>query len=110
MSSTYVYQLEFDVKTEMGAQWAEGLKIVLDAHKQAGQAEPEIYTTYIGNGERAFVRVPLDKIGDMDDWVHTPDLVHKMLGEQAGSDALAKWAATFTHWESRLLRLSKDGH
>ncbi|SIT38832.1 hypothetical protein BN2475_170089 [Paraburkholderia ribeironis] len=111
MSSKYIYQLEFDVKTELGAQWSEGLKVVLDSFQKGGRPAPEIYTTYVGNGEKAFIRIPLDSLGEMDNWVHTPDLVFQNLGDQkAGATALAKWAQSFKHWESRILLLSQDGH
>jgi hypothetical protein len=110
MSAPFVYQITFDVKTELGSQWAEGLKTVLKAHSEANQKEPEVYTTYVGDGERAYIRVPLESLGEMDKWVHTPDLVYKTLGDKQGADALARWAESFKHWDSRILRLSKDGH
>ncbi|MDP9838384.1 hypothetical protein J2T09_003152 [Neorhizobium huautlense] len=110
MSAPFVYQIAFDVKTELGSQWADGLQTVLKAHREANQKELEVYTTYVGDGERAYVRVPLESLGEMDAWVHTPDLVYKTLGDKQGADALARWAQSFKHWDSRILRLSKDGH
>ncbi|HEX6097857.1 MAG TPA: hypothetical protein VF432_16140 [Thermoanaerobaculia bacterium] len=108
----FIYQLECRVITHLANQWSEGLQMVLNAHQKhpKGRKNIEVYSTYIGDGEVAYLRVPVQNLGELDEWVTNPQIVIESVGDdERGHEALRRWAESFT-WSSRILKLSEDGH
>jgi hypothetical protein len=109
MNAKYVYHLQFHVKPELRRQFATCFAKVLEAHRRHEKglgAKCACYHSYIGNGDVVRVFVPLQALGDMDLWVHTPQIVMEVFGPQDGLGILENWAAAMDSWESLLLERS----
>jgi|GEM_PF-1878671 len=113
MPANFLYMLRFDVKPEKARQFADTAEQVMKIHKTHPKGLGEnlqFYTSFIGNGEVAFVLVPIDNLGAIDSWTHTPDLLIEALSDGPGQDLLNRWADSISSWESRIVRYSPEGH
>jgi hypothetical protein len=111
MSANYLYFLTIDVKTGMRPVFDAALEKLLEAHARHPKGLSRFTTSYdniAGAGDRAYLMVEMDALGDQDTWVHTPLMVIEIFGPEQGIQILDDWAGSQTRWESQILRRRGD--
>ena len=112
MSANYLYLLTIDVKTGMRPIFDAALEKLLEAHAKHPKGLSRFTTSYdnvAGAGDRAYLMVEMDALGDQDTWVHTPLMVIEIFGQEQGIQILDDWAGSQIRWASQILRRRVDG-
>ncbi|QHP66045.1 hypothetical protein EI171_00325 (plasmid) [Bradyrhizobium sp. LCT2] len=111
MSASYLYFLTIDVRTGMRPIFDAALAKLLEAHAKHPKGLSRFTTSYdniAGAGDRAYLMVEMDALGDQDTWVHTPLIVIEIFGQEQGIQILDDWAGSQIRWESQILRRRVD--
>jgi hypothetical protein len=107
MNANYLYFLTIDIKMGMRPIFEASLQKLLEAHTKHPKGLSRITTTYdnvAGAGDRAYIVVEMDALGDQDSWMHSPLMVIEIFGHDEGIRILDDLAASQTRWESQILR------
>lgn len=96
--------MKFEVIASKQLQFEIALDKILAAHKKSkdGRDGIDVWLTYVGAGDTTFVWIPIEKLGEMDKWKHSVDIVRDVYPEE-GDDILKDLADACSSWETRIL-------
>ena len=103
----YNYNLAFTIKTELTHQFEYSFGKVIEAHlnhKKGLGHKMSFFRTFVGGRDMIILSLPLESLGSMDYWMHTPEIVLEHYGRDEGLKILNLYCDATVSWETRILK------
>lgn len=105
MTKRFTYHLYFTVKTDLTPQFESSFGQVIEAHMKHEKGLGKIMKfsrTFAGERDVISIHVDMDSLGEMDKWMHTPELVLEYYGQEQGLKVLKDYCDSTEAWNSHI--------
>ncbi|MGW8957633.1 hypothetical protein [Paenibacillus sp. NPDC055715] len=103
----FIYNLDFYIIPGKKTQFEENFTKILVAHNNHPQGlghRLTFYRTFIGGDDVLSLTLPMESLGDMDLWMHTPEIVIEYFGQEEGIRILNDYSAAMKIWKSKITK------
>lgn len=107
MEQTFLYTLDFYIIPSKTSQFEENISKILVAHREHAKGlghRMTFYRTFVGGDDVLTLTIPMETLGDMDLWMHTPEIVIEYYGQEEGIRILNDYSSGMKAWKSRITK------
>ncbi|KEQ27574.1 hypothetical protein [Paenibacillus tyrfis] len=103
----FLYHLDFYIIPSKTSQFEENITKILVAHHNHAKGlghRMTFYRTFVGGDDVLSLTIPMETLGDMDLWMHTPEIVIEYFGPEEGIRILNDYSSAMKVWKSRITK------
>lgn len=105
MQKKFYYSLDFYLKPSLIPQFEASFARVIEAHTHHEKGLGKVMQferTFADEKEVITIRVEMDSLNEMDQWMHTPEIVLEYFGQERGLKILQDYCDATELWVSRI--------
>ncbi|ARF67948.1 hypothetical protein B7C51_09085 [Paenibacillus larvae subsp. pulvifaciens] len=103
----FLYTLDFYIMPSKRSQFEKNFEKIMEAHHNHDKGlghRLTLYRTFVGGDDVLSLSIPMESLGDMDLWMHTPEIVIEYFGEEMGIRILNDYSAAMKVWKSKITK------